>query len=232
MALFHAIAGTLAAMHESDELSLPCDDRDFAEWHRGCPWCAVWVVMLEGAALDQALEQGRQRLGNVLLPRYARQPHITVAYRGLCAAGDDHAAVEFGLQALRQDIALLRQQSLAAFDLQLQGVGSFTSVPYLAVREGGTSLEALHTALVPQEPAPDWRYVPHVTLGHYAVQMPLSQALQTLQGVGRNLPLLQVRELALVRYATADIAGPLVQEGRFDLATGRYSAAPGALWAV
>ena len=62
--------------------------------------------------------------------------------------------------------------------------------------------------------------------------MPLSQALQTLQGVGRNLPLLQVRELALVRYATADIAGPLVQEGRFDLATGRYSAAPGALWAV
>ncbi|MEG0114721.1 MAG: 2'-5' RNA ligase family protein [Comamonas sp.] len=221
-------------MHLSAELSLPCDDRDFAEWHQGCPWCAVWVVWLDDAATRQAVAAGRAALGDCLLPRYARQPHITVAYRGLCADGDAHEAGEFGLQALRRDLGLLKNLAQQPFVLQLRGVGSFTSVPYLAVAEGGEALAALHAALVPQQPVPGWHYVPHVTLGHYGQRLPLAQALQKLkeqQELGEGLPPQPVGQLALVRYASADMAGPLVLEGCFDLAAGRYSAAPGALWA-
>lgn len=219
-------------MDLSAELSLPCVDRDFVEWHRGCPWCAVWVVWLDDAAIFRAVAAGRAALGDCLLPRYARQPHITVAYRGLCAGGDGHAAKEFGLQELRSDLVRLRRQAFQPFALQLRGMGSFTSVPYLAVAEGLEELSALHAALVPREPAPGWRYVPHVTLGHYGLQLPLARALQKLQGLEAGLPPQPVSQLALVRYASADTAGPLVLEGRFDLASGRYSAAPGALWAV
>lgn len=217
-------------MHASDELSLPCDDRDFAEWHQGCPWCAVWVVLLDDTLTRRAVAAGRAALGDCLLPRYARQPHITVAYRGLCSGGDRHPAKEFDLPALRRDLDVLRRGAFQPFALQLQGVGSFTSVPYLAVAEGSGPLAALHAALVPQEPAPDWRYVPHVTLGHYGARMPLAHALQKLDGVGAGFSLQAVSQLALMRYASADIAGPLVLEGVFDLASGRYSAAPEALW--
>ena len=38
------------------------------------------------------------------------------------------------------------------------------------------------------------------------------------------------QQLALVRYASHDIAGPLVLEGLWDLQQQRYLPQPGALW--
>lgn len=214
-------------------LSQPCEDRDFAEWHWGCAWCAVWVVWLPGAALARAVQAGRQALGAALLPYYDRQPHVTVAYRGLCAGAPGHPAAEFGAAQLRADVATLQAAAVAPFAIQIQGVGSFTTVPYLAVA-GAAGLEALHglhDALVPELPAPGWRYVPHVTLGHYAQALPLPQLVATLQaaGVGAEALSAPVGQLALVRYATSQIAGPLAVEGLFDLHTRRYTPQAGAL---
>ncbi|GGH60320.1 hypothetical protein GCM10010975_22910 [Comamonas phosphati] len=188
-----------------------------------------------------AVAHGRRVLAQALLPRYARQPHITLAYRGLCGGGQDGAedGVEFGRARLLADIArlgtCLRAGSGAPFAVQLQGVESFTTVPYLAVRAGASALARWHAALggVPDgELQAGWRYVPHVTLGHYAVAMPLGQAVARLRaaGVAGQAMCFEVRALALVRYATQDIAGPLQAEGFFDLQTGRYAAAPGALF--
>lgn len=217
-------------MQESEAFSQPCEDRDFAEWHQGCPWCAVWVVMLQGHGLESVLQQARSRLGDALLPRHARQPHITLAYRGLCGVGDEHAAREYDRLALRADVAMLQSLRLRPFAVQIAGAGSFTTVPYLGVGEGQECLQQLHAALVPAEPAPGWRYVPHVTLGHYARRLPLREVVDKLLALTRDLPAIEVRQLALVRYAAADIAGPLQLEGVFELDTGRYVAAPGALW--
>ena len=222
-------------------MSLPCEDRDFAEWHRGRPWCAVWVACADVPEIRAAVALGRQVLARALLPRHARQPHITLAYRGLCGSGEDGAeeGVEFGRAGLLADIArlgtCLRAAGGAPFAVQLQGVESFTTVPYLAVGEGASTLARWHAALggVPDgELQAGWRYVPHVTLGHYAVAMPLRQAVAQLRaaGVAGRAVHLDVRTLALVRYATQDIAGPLQAEGFFDLQTGRYAAAPGALF--
>ena len=223
-------AGTLAVMDASPQLSQPCEDRNFAEWHQGCPWCAVWVVMLEQGALQQALDQARARLGAALLPRYARQPHITLAYRGLCQGGAAHAAQEFDAQALQADVLLLQKLKQQPFELQVAGAQSFTTAPYLGVKGDIPALQRLHAALVPEEPAPDWRYVPHVTIGHYARRLPLREVVKRLVTLGQGLPEIRVTQLALVRYASADIAGPLTLEGVFELNTGRYVAAPDALW--
>lgn len=217
-------------MQESDAFSQPWKDRDFVEWHQGCPWCAVWVVMLQGHGLESVLQQARSRLGDALLPRHARQPHITLAYRGLCGVGDEHAAREYDRLALRADVAMLQSLRPRPFAMQIAGAGSFTTVPYLGVGEGQECLQQLHAALVPAEPAPGWRYVPHVTLGHYARRLPLREAVDKLLALPRDLPVFEVRQLALARYAAVDIAGPLQLEGVFELDTGRYVAAPGALW--
>ena len=220
-------------MDVSPELSEPCEDRDFAEWHQGCPWCAVWVVMLEGVALAQVLQQARASLGDALLPRYARQPHITLAYRGLCQGEPVHAAQEYDAQALRADVALLQKLKQQPFAVQIAEPNSFTTVPYLSVKGDVPALQRLHAALVPQEPAPGWRYLPHVTIGHYAKQWPLREMvkqLKQLQALEQGLPEITVTQLALARYASAEIAGPLTLEGVFELDTGRYVAAPDALW--
>ena len=219
-------------MH-TDTHSQPCEDRDFADWHQGCPWCAVWVVQIDSDAVDATIQAARHALGAALLARYERQPHLTVAYRGLC---DEmaHVAAEFGPAQLRADLATLQALAQPPFAVQLQGVGSFTTVPYLGMTQGADTLARLHDALVPWPPAPGWHYVPHVTLGHYAQALPLLWAVEQLQAVGVGQPQLPitVQQLALVRYASHDIAGPLVLEGRWDLQRQRYLPQPGALWRV
>lgn len=213
-------------------VSLPCEDRDFAEWHRGRPWCAVWVACADVPQVAAAVAHGRWALASALLARHARQPHITLAYRGLCGDGAAQAGpAEFGRAELLADIARLQAARGAPFAVQVQGVASFTTVPYLAVRAGARSLAYWHAVLGGASVA-GWRYVPHVTLGHYAVAMPLRQAVARLRsaGVARQPMPVQVRALALVRYASHDIAGPLQPEGVFDLRTGRYAPAPGALF--
>jgi len=222
-----------AGMSDAFPLSQPCEDRDFADWHQNCPWCAVWVVWIASDAVDATIQAARHALGDALLSRYARQPHLTVAYRGLC---DEmaHVAAEFGPAQLQADLAALQALAQPPFAVQLQGVGSFTTVPYLGVGQGADTLACLHDALVPWPPAPGWHYVPHVTLGHYARALPLLWAVDQLHTVGVGQPLLplEVQQLALVRYASHDIAGPLVLEGLWDLQQQRYLPQPGALWGV
>lgn len=206
-----------------------CEDRDFAEWHGGCPWCAVWLLRADLPAVEAALQQARAALAPWMLPRYARQPHVTLAYRGLMAGDQAHARSEFGAAQLQRDVQALQAAALAPFALQLQGWGSFTTVPYLAVTPQPV-LQQTHAVLMAQTPYPDWQYVPHVTLGHYACALPVPTVLETLEAkVGPLAVMLPVTALWLARYRTHDIAGTLSFEGCFDLHTQRYQAAPGAL---
>lgn len=217
------------------EMSTPletqaCADRDFVEWHGGCPWCAVWVVRGDGSQLEPLVDQARAAIALWLLPRYARQPHVTVAYRGLMAGQAPHSHAVFGQPQLQRDLQALQAAGLAPFALTAQGVGSFSTVPYLAVSHP-PALQQAHQVLAGPSPDPDWRYVPHVTLGHYARQLPLQVVMAQLQasGVQHAVHQLPVEALWLARYRTDDIAGALYFEGRFDLRTQSYVAEPGAL---
>lgn len=212
-------------------LTQACEDRDFADWHRGCPWCAVWVVRVDQAPLQAHWQQARALLGDALLPRYARQPHITLAYRGLMAGAAAHAAAEFGAQQCLTDVQQLQQLRPQPWTLSVHGAGSFSTVPYLDVPQGRAPLLAVHQALSPQPPYPGWHYAPHVTLGHYAHTQPLAPLLHRLQQGVQAQPPLQctVSALWLARYRTDDIAGPLYWEGCYDLRSQQYVAQPGAL---
>ena len=207
-----------------------CEDRDFAEWHQGRPWCAVWVVRAEAPRVQALVQVARSVLRPWLLPRYARQPHITLAYRGLMPRDAADTQAEFGLPQLLADVQALQAAQLPPFAWQLQGVGSFSTVPYLALSHS-PALHIAHEALMARMPYPGWHYVPHITLGHYGRRLPLADALQALQSSVPDGPLhaAQADALWLARYRSSDIAGPLYFEGRFDLATQQYVAEPEAL---
>ena len=207
-----------------------CEDRDFAEWHQGRPWCGVWVVRAEAPQVQALVQVARSALRSWLLPRYARQPHITLAYRGLMPRDAADTQAEFGLPQLLADVQALQAAQLPPFAWQLQGVGSFSTVPYLALSHS-PALHIAHEALMARMPYPGWHYVPHITLGHYGRRLPLAEALQALQSSVPDGPLhaAQADALWLARYRSSDIAGPLYFEGRFDLATQQYVAEPEAL---
>lgn len=207
-----------------------CEDRDFAEWHQGRPWCGVWVVRAEAPRVQALVQVARSALRPWLLPRYARQPHITLAYRGLMPRDAADTQAEFGLPQLLADVQALQAAQLPPFAWQLQGVGSFSTVPYLALSHS-PALHIAHEALMARMPYPGWHYVPHITLGHYGRRLPLAEALQALQSSVPDGPLhaAQADALWLARYRSSDIAGPLYFEGRFDLATQQYVAEPEAL---
>ena len=207
-----------------------CEDRDVAEWHQGRPWCGVWVVRAEAPRVQALVQVARSALRPWLLPRYARQPHITLAYRGLMPRDAADTQAEFGLPQLLADVQALQAAQLPPFAWQLQGVGSFSTVPYLALSHS-PALHIAHEALMARTPYPGWHYVPHITLGHYGRRLPLAEALQALQSSVPDGPLhaAQADALWLARYRSSDIAGPLYFEGRFDLATQQYVAEPEAL---
>lgn len=207
-----------------------CEDRDFVEWHRGCTWCAVWVIRLERADVLAQVNQSRAALQPWLLPRYDRQPHVTVAYRGLMDERAAHPHATFRVQQLHEDIHRLQAAQLEPFVLALQGVGSFTTVPYLSVVDS-LQLQQARNALAPYADHSDGCYVPHVTLGHYASQMPMATMVQHLQTTccTEAVLTLDVSALWLARYRSSDIAGALHFEGCFDLRTQTYHAQPDAL---
>lgn len=212
-------------------LSQACEDRDFVDWHQGLPWCAVWVVLVPAPDVAQRVAVARAALNGSLLPRYARQPHITLAYRGLMDVPAGHAAAQFDVDDLQADIARLQASALAPFTVQIAGSDSFTTVPYLPV-QSASPLHALHDALALAAPYPGWQYVPHITVGHYADAQRLDGLRQRMASAVNHLPALQVPVTAvhLVRYRTHDIAGALYVEGVFDLPTRRYYCASDALW--
>lgn len=219
-------------LHTPPVLTQVCENRDFTEWHQGCAWCTVWVLLLRGPALAQRVQRARLALGDWLWPGYARQPHVTIAYRGLMACGDAHPAATFGVEQLRADVQRLQQALHGPATLRVYGSSSFSTVPYLCVaQEDAALLQQWHQVLVPQPPEPDWAYVPHVTLGHYARAVPVQQVQQRLNAAlaGLSPVVCPTPQLWLVRYRTHAIAGPLVAEGYLDLTSRRYVTLPGAL---
>lgn len=208
-----------------------CEDRDFAEWHQGCPWCAVWVVGLDIRQVRHHVAALRAAALPWLLPRYERQPHITLGYRGLMAGPQGHRAAQFGVEHWAQDIATLQALAVQPLTVRLGGADSFATVPYLAVQDHPV-LHQLHQALTGYVQDPDWQYVPHVTLGHYACSVPAAPVVQRLQAVAASLQQLEVvvDRIELVRYQSHDIAGALTVEGYWDMRLQQYVPQAQALW--
>lgn len=189
--------------------TVACEDRDHPEWHRGIDRAYLW-----GFLVDMDLAPARAALAGLLLPRYERQPHVTLAYCGL-------AEMEFDDARLAADLARLRRAADGPVGLRPVGWGSFLGSPMLEVT--GDWLQGAHALLAGEDEVRRLRpYRPHITLGFYSGRWPVARVLDALAAVpppgGWH-----VEQLHLLSYATRDIAGELHVEGRFDLATGGFA---------
>jgi 2'-5' RNA ligase len=131
------------------------------------------------------------------------EPHLTVVFPIPAAIGDE---------VFREHVRA-RVSRTPAFEIRLKGIGkTWDHWLYLAVAEGREEVIALHDALYTGDLRPylwtDQPYVPHVGLGHFAVQGDTRDPLE-----------LRSRAFDGPRYATARREAEelhLDYTGRFD----------------
>ena len=205
----------------NEDRTLPSEQRNFVEWHRGRPHYAVWAVALHDPAIDARLEQVCAALQPLLLPGYQRQPHITLQLCGF-AVDAPRLPDDFGplhLQAHSDALARLRPPP---FELRIGGAFSFASAACLAVHDPSGSLPRLRSALGSMAASVDaTRYLPHLTAGLYRGAWPMREVHARLRDL-QTLPeiAVAVTQLAWMRYDTAVVGGPLRTLRAFDLQAG------------
>lgn len=192
-------------------LTLPSQQRDFAEWHRGRPRFAVWAVALdEHPGLAQRLAQVQAALAPWLLPGDQRQPHITLHICGF-PVRQAQGADDFDLAQLQAQAKALAEALPAPFTLHLGGAFSFASAACLAVRDEAGHLARLRRTLSATVPEADATpYVPHVTAGLYNGAWPLTQVNERLAPLADAPELaVTVQALSWMCYDSAVVGGPL-----------------------
>jgi 2'-5' RNA ligase len=196
-------------LHEHRE-TVPSIIREYPEWHRGRERYSLWLIRLESAEVRSRVEGAREHLSGLLLKPYHRQPHITVFVCGFPSnnpiLGDD-----YGIAQLRQHTQALHDAPIGPFPLEIAGLNSFASAPFLEVfdREGG--LERIREVLGGSATeAGRGSFVPHVTVGLYAGAFP-SSAVRRRMADFRPAPcLITVKQISFAHYDSRQLAGPLI----------------------
>lgn len=201
----------------AEPLTIACQDRDFTEWHGGRTHALAWVLDVDDETSRRLVAAGRRRLGDMVLSRYRRQPHVTLTFVGLV---DDDVRVR-----VATDVDALRDVCAGPVTMTATGWGTFPMVPHLVLEcDWLVRANRLLTRGAPPDHLMD--YVPHLTLGHYAGSWPQSAPLARLGDLAAAGSWTS-DALGLVRFSTADIAGPLETVGRLDLTTGAWRSTPG-----
>lgn len=206
----------------AEPLTLRNERRDFPEWHRGRPHYVLWALDVDTAAVRGRMAAAQRALDGFLLDAYQRQPHVTLALCGFPAQGAMPEADEFDHRLIAAQVTALQSQGLAAFDIEIGGLESFSSAPFLTVHEARDTFDALRRCLQVDETHPQGAYVPHVTVGLYADAWPSTDVAERFTRIPSDPRLThRVTHLSLLGYATDQIGGALFQIAQYALETGR-----------
>ena len=201
--------------------TVPTEFRDYGEWHQGRSRYAVWLIDSPCPAVKERAEAAKAHLRRYLIRPYRRAPHISVFICGFLSQtanlDDDYPAA-----CMAGHVTDLKEIGLTAFDIEIGGINSFASAPYLAVRdiEGGIAgiRDRLSSRSTEIRFAP---YTPHLTLGLYSGAFDTRQVAAEIAAFPDIQPLRwRVEKLHLATYNALEIAGPLRHETTIALAAG------------
>ena len=207
--------------HNDAAWTLPNVQKDFTDWRAGRRRYAVWAIDLDHDWLREASNRMRQHCADLLLPDYARQPHITLRICGFPAPdrrlGDNYTQADFSTQ-----VSALKSTRLKPFSITIGELDTFTTAPYFSVLdiEGGIA-RARRALAMPAGEGPGEKgfpYVPHVTFGLYGGRFPMPDVASRLRSAPEiENARLTVKRLTLMTYEASVIAGPLTSVCAFDL---------------
>jgi 2'-5' RNA ligase len=205
----------MVMLHRSPT-TIPSERRDVSEWRRGREAYAVWVLRCdESRAIQEKFAAAREHLDGYLLEPYRRQPHITLLVCGFLVEkpryDDDVTRAELGAQS-----QALAEAGVGPFEIEIGGMNSFASAPFLEVRDPCGGIQRLRRVLA--RGAREFRtapYVPHLTIGLYSDAFPSRELLARMAAFA-GAPVRGVVERVTFATYRADVfAGKLGYE--FDL---------------
>lgn len=201
--------------------TLPNVQKDFVDWRAGRHRYAVWAINLDYDWLRDASNKMRRHCADLLLPNYARQPHITLRICGFPrpnrTLGDDYTHTDFSAQ-----VRALESARIMPFSISIGALDTFETAPYFSVLDNECGITRARRALaMPTGDGPGERgfpYVPHVTFGLYGGRFPMLDVVRHLKSVPTiETVQLTVKRLTLMTYEASVIAGSLTAVCEFDL---------------
>ena len=125
-------ADAQAQPHNDATWTLPNVQKDFTDWRAGRHRYAVWAIDLDHDWLREASENMRQHCADLLLPDYARQPHVTLRICGFPGPnrrlGDDYTQADLAAQ-----VSALESAQIEPFPISIGALDTFTTAPYFSV---------------------------------------------------------------------------------------------------
>ena len=202
------------------QTTIPAEARDFPEWHHGRETYAVWVLTMDVKTIQDKFAAARAHLYGYLLEPYQRQPHITLFVCGFLVDrlkyNDD-----FTYTQLQAQIQALENSNIQPFEIEIGGLNSFASAPYLEVNGPSGGIARLREIL--SGGAREFRtapYTPHLTVGLYASAIPSTQVAKRMVEF-QSKPILQkVTQISLATYQAKEFAGKLSYNNNFMFGSG------------
>lgn len=198
--------------YSSPLFTIPCELRDYPEWHYGRQMYCVWTLPVRDRLVLERLQAAKQHLSPWLHQDYRRQAHITLFVCGFDALVQ-HRDDDFTRQAQQLQCEALEMLAQASFSLQIGGLDSFASAPYLQVSDPEGVLAVLRERLETiSSEVRQAEYVPHLTVGLFQQALSWSQLQARISSFNRAESLtLRVSELELSCYRASELFGPLAR---------------------
>jgi 2'-5' RNA ligase len=190
--------------------TIPSQMRDFPEWRHGRKSYAVWVLRCdENQALQEKFNNAREHLNDYLLGSYHRQPHITLFVCGFLVEKHQYND-DFTQRELDSQIQTLEKADIEPFEIEINGLNSFASAPFLEVHDPDKGIPRLRKIL--SGSAREFRpaaYRPHLTVGLYADAFPSEKILERIAAFANNPIRCVVEKVTLATYQAKEITGEL-----------------------
>lgn len=202
--------------------TLPTENRDYTEWHRGRGAYAVWTIPILSKQIQSRFDAAKAILAKFLLEPYKRQAHMTLFVCGFLAdvkRWDD----DYPVDELMRHLSELTEAKFRPFKIEVGGVNSFEAAPFLEVFDVSGGIEKIREVFLSGSPEiREDAYIPHLTLGLYGDYFEAKTVAEKISSFPRNQRIEYfVDEIRLMTYSAFEIAGPLTTEYSIHLEGGR-----------
>ncbi|MGC1453909.1 MAG: 2'-5' RNA ligase family protein, partial [Nitrospirota bacterium] len=185
------------------------DTCDLPDWHHGRQDYSVWLIELNSMEVSQKVRAAREHLSEFLIQPYQRQPHITVFVCGFLADTARYAD-DYSVEQFERHAQSLRSAAVKPFTVEIGGLNSFASAPYLEVADPEGGIERLRTLFLTNGmDIARSTYSPHVTIGLYAAAFPGSVVSERIASFPRKPCKLTVDRVTFATYRAQETAGAL-----------------------
>lgn len=184
--------------------------RDYPEWHHGRSDFAVWYIEIDQAEVIQYLDHIKTKFSDLLIDSNQRQYHITLFVCGFLTPKSSHYDDDFEIDTLKQQVQALNSLEIEPFELEINGLDSFSSALFLQVEDNNKILDGIRQQLAQySDEIAALEYCPHITLGLYNDAWQSDLVLDRIQSIAIKPFKIQVKYLTFGYYKAQILQGLL-----------------------